>query len=520
MLGAYLRDFEALLAAHGVDGLPYGHFGDGCVHVRMDFPFGARLPTCRGSVPSWSESAALVVAHGGSLSGEHGDGRARSELLPAMYSPEVIALFGRGQGPLRPGRRAQPRGARATRRPLDADLRRPLAAALRRRKGFAFSHDHGDLTTPCTAASGWASAVRTPSAAGGFMCPSYLATRDEKDSTRGRARVLQEMANGALVTQGWRAPEVREALDLCLSCKACSSDCPAGVDMAAYKAEVLHRAYRYRVAADEPLRARLAAALGAPGRPAAAGRAGQPALGFRPLGRAVLRLGGMDTHRQIPRFAATSFHRAWTQGEAAERATGERSARDLEPSDGRPVVLWADSFSDGFDPDVPQAMVDVLRAAGYRVIVPAQDACCGLTWISTGQLDGARRRLAHLLEVLRPVRGQRRADRRGRAVLHRGAALGPARAAAGRPARGRRRGRDPHARRAAARAPDWTPPRLDGVRVIAQPHCHQHSVMGYGADLEVLASTGAEVTTLAGCCGLAGNFGMETRALRDLGGGG
>jgi FAD/FMN-containing dehydrogenase/Fe-S oxidoreductase len=510
-LGAYLREFEALMAAHGVDGLPYGHFGDGCVHVRLDLPL-ERTADVPGFRAFLEESAALVVAHGGSLSGEHGDGRARSELLTAMYSPEVIALFGAVKGLFDPADVLNP-GVVVRPAPVDADLRRPLAAALPRRSGFAFSHDHGDLTTAVHRCVGVGKCRADTSAADGFMCPSYLATRDEKDSTRGRARVLQEMANGALVTQGWRAPEVREVLDLCLSCKACSSDCPAGVDMAAYRAEVLHRAYRFRPRPMNhyalgwlPRWTRLVDRLRLAG-PA------NLALGFRPLGRAVLRLGGMDTRRSIPRFAATSFRRSWAKGASAEHADPAvrevPAAHDLASSGGRPVVLWADSFSDGFDPDVPQAMVDVLRAAGFQVIVPAQDACCGLTWISTGQLGGARRRLHSLLEVLGPFAVN------GVPIV----GVEPSCTAVLRADLLELLGDDPRAVAVAAatrtlaellRDTDWTPPRLDGVRVIAQPHCHQHSVMGYDADLEVLASTGADVTTLAGCCGLAGNFGMES----------
>ncbi|MDO8121720.1 FAD-binding and (Fe-S)-binding domain-containing protein [Isoptericola sp. b490] len=493
-LGEYLRAFEALMARHGVDGLPYGHFGDGCVHVRLDLPL-----TSTDDVPGFraflEESAELVVAHGGSLSGEHGDGRARSELLTTMYSEQAIALFAAVKDLFDPADVLNP-GVVVRPAPVDGELRRPHAAPLPRRSGFAFAHDGGDLTTAVHRCVGVGKCRADTSATGGFMCPSYLATRDEKDSTRGRARVLQEMANGALVTTGWRAPEVREVLDLCLSCKACSADCPAGVDMAAYKAEVLHRAYRRR---RRPMNHYALGWLPRWTRLVDRLRLAPLAnllLGVRPLGRAVLRLGGMDQRRTIPRFATTSFRRGW------------RADRDAQ-SGGRPVVLWADSFSDGFDPDVPQAMVDVLQAAGYRVIVPEQDACCGLTWISTGQLDGARRRLSHLLEVLGPFAVN------GVPIV----GVEPSCTAVLRSDLLELVPQDPRAAAVAAATrtlselltadEEWTAPRLDGLQVVAQPHCHQHSVMGYEADLALLAATGAQVTTVAGCCGLAGNFGME-----------
>jgi len=515
-LGAYLRAFDALMAEHGVDGLPYGHFGDGCVHVRLGIPL-AQVGDVAGFREFMTASARLVAAHGGSLSGEHGDGRARSELLPLMYSPEAIGLFGAVKQLFDPADVLNP-GVLVAPRPLDADLRRPHAAALPRAAGFAFAHDDGDFTTAVHRCVGVGSCRADSTQAGGFMCPSYLATRDEKDSTRGRARVLQEMANGTLVTGGWDAPEVRQVLDLCLSCKACSRDCPAGVDMAQYKAEVLHRHYRGRLRPMNhyalgwlPRWARLVATL----RLAPLANA---ALGWRPLGRLVLRVGGMDPRRSIPSFAPTTFRRWWAHQSPVHRPQGAgepHAARATGVTDlARRVVLWTDSFSDAFDPDVPRAMIAVLQDAGYEVIIPDRDACCGLTWISTGQLDGARSRLTDLLGVLGPyavngipIVGVEPSctavlrsdlldlvpdDPRALAVSHATRTLAELLTAP------------------APVGPDgWSPPSLAGVTVLAQPHCHQHSVMGYQADLALLAAAGAEVATVAGCCGLAGNFGME-----------
>lgn len=515
-LGGYLRELGALLAEHRIDGLAYGHFGDGCVHLRLDLPLDRSGDPLRAFM---EDAARLVVAHGGSLSGEHGDGRARSELLPTMYSPRALAAFAAIKDLFDPADLLNP-GVLVRPRPLDADLRRPAAHPLPSAGGFSFPHDHGDLTAAVHRCVGVGKCRADSSASGGFMCPSYLATGDEKDSTRGRARVLQEMANGTFV-QGWAAPEVRDVLDLCLACKACSSDCPAGVDMAQYKSEVLYRTYRRRLRPVShyalgwlPRWARLAGV---------APWLANAVLGVRPIARLVLAAGGMDTRRQVPRFAATAFRRtaqARLLRDAAPvrpAATAPATVSDAAPAAPTrpPVLLWTDSFSDAFDPAVPQAAIAVLEAAGYRVLLPPEDACCGLTWITTGQLDGARRRLVHLLGVLGPyavngvpIVGLEPSctavlrsdlldlvpdDPRARAVAgatHTLAELLTAPAPVG-------------------PGPDWRVPDLAGLRVIAQPHCHHHSVMGYEADLALLRSAGAEVEALAGCCGLAGNFGME-----------
>ena len=505
-LGAYLREFRALLASHRLDGLLYGHFGDGCVHVRIDFPLESADGT--GVLRRFlADAAHLVTMYGGSLSGEHGDGRARSELLPVMYSAAAIKAFSNFKNLLDPADLLNP-GVLVAPRPVDADLRRPGAAPLRRAGGFAFADDGGDLTTAVHRCVGVGKCRADSAASGGFMCPSYLATRDEKDSTRGRARVLQEMARGTLVAGGWRSAEVREALDLCLSCKACATDCPAGVDMAQYKSEVAYRAYRRRP------RPRSHYALGQLPRwsrwAGAAPGLVNAALGTRPGAAAVLAAGGMDGRRSIPRFAAVPFRR-WARRHPAELPGGPGSG----PAAGRTVVLWADSFSDAFDPEIPRAALAVLRSAGYQVTVPGRAACCGLTWISTGQLDGARRRLRGLLDILAPYAAAGTPivglEPSCTAVLRSDLADlfpdDPRAAAVG------------QATRTLAElltAPEplgpgagWAPPSLAGLRVIAQPHCHHYSVLGYAADHSLLARAGATVDTLAGCCGLAGNFGME-----------
>ncbi|BDZ42583.1 hypothetical protein GCM10025865_18820 [Paraoerskovia sediminicola] len=348
------------------------------------------------------------------------------------------------------------------------------------------------------------------------MCPSYLATKDEKDVTRGRARVLQEAVNGTLVG-GLDAPEVRESLDLCLSCKACSSDCPAGVDIAQYKSEVLHRTYRGKL---RPVDHYSLGWLPRWGRLAGlAPRLVNGLLSWRPLAKAVLWAGGMDTRRTVPAFAEIPFRTWWRRGSASHGVPG--ASPDTLP--GRPVtvskpkvVLWTDSFSDAFDPGVPQAAVTVLRAAGYDVVVPDEQACCGLTWISTGQLDGARKRLGDLLSVLGPYAVN------GIPIV----GLEPSCTAVLRSDLLDLFPDDPRAKAVAGAThtlaqlltgPDtapsddagWTVPDLSDVRAVVQPHCHQHAVMGFRAEEKLLTDAGATIKTLAGCCGLAGNFGMQ-----------
>jgi FAD/FMN-containing dehydrogenase/Fe-S oxidoreductase len=484
-LGAYLRDFTALMREHGLDGLIYGHFGDGCVHVRIDFPFSTAPGRYREFVVA---AAQLVGKYGGSMSGEHGDGRARSELLPYMYSSEAIDLMAAVKAVFDPGNVFNP-GVLVDPAPVDADLRVPAARPIKAGLGFAYPHDGGDLSVAVHRCTGVGKCRADTTASGGVMCPSYLATRDEKDSTRGRARVLQEVANGTL---GFASAEVAESLDLCLSCKGCSSDCPAGVDMATYKAEVLYQRYRRRLRPPPhyslgwlPRWARLAAR--APGLANAALRA-------KPLAGLARRLGGIDARRPLPRFASRTF-RDWFADHPAPA--------------GAPVLLWVDTFTDHFTPEVGQAAVRVLEAAGYTVEITGQPACCGLTWISTGQLDGARRQLRRTVAALDSAIG------RGIPIV----GLEPSCTAVlrgeiaellpGDPRAAQVRGSVRTLAELLTETSEWVAPDLSDVRAVAQPHCHHHAVMGWHADAALLAGAGAQVDAVGGCCGLAGNFGVE-----------
>ena len=629
-LGAYLRDFTALMEEFDIDGLLYGHFGDGCVHVRLAMP----LDTPEGVAHSraFLQSAARIcAAHGGSVSGEHGDGRARGELLRFMHSPEMLDLFARVKhifdpdNLLNPGVLAAPMDeAEAASRsrarnagvagnaghsggalelqpgvdPLDFGLRRVAAHPMPTDGGFAFTHDGGDFTAAvhrCTGVGKCRAGV-----SGTFMCPSYLATRDEKDVTRGRARILQEAANSQLV-KAIDSPEVLEALDLCLACKACSADCPAGVDMARYRSEAFFRTYRGRLRPLShytlgwlPRLTRVTARV--PG----LARVANAVMSVAPLRSLAFRVIGLDPRRGMPALQSGTFT-AWARrrnlladsvppGDAASSftATSGTAARDTaaraaagssaassaaatsaaassavassaaasstaatdarerggapastdsarehggapasatpassmtaspilsgprDPS-GRPYALvWADSFSQTLDDAGARAVVDVLEANGFAPIV-APDACCGLTWITTGQLTGAKKHLSSLLGVLAPfaasgipivgVEPSCTAVLRDdlldllpedpRSMLVSGATRTLAEVLSAVPAAERRL------------------PSLAGVEIVAQPHCHHYSVMGWDTDQALLESLGARVTRLEGCCGLAGNFGME-----------
>ncbi|MFE7896136.1 FAD-binding and (Fe-S)-binding domain-containing protein [Streptomyces sp. NPDC057424] len=522
-LGAYLRDFRALLAAHGLRGTPYGHFGDGCIHVRIDFDLLTAAGVARFRRFS-EELAELVVVHGGSLSGEHGDGQARAELLPRMYGPEMVGLFERVKGVWDPDDLLNP-GMLVRPAPLDAGLRFSVLPREPVDVAFGYPADGGDFSAAVRRCVGVAK-CRTASVSGSaVMCPSFRATGAEEHSTRGRARLLHEMLAGEVVTDGWRSTEVRDALDLCLSCKGCRSDCPVGVDMATYKAEFLHRHYagRRRPAAHYAM-GRLPVWLRAVSRTRTAWLVNALSA-VRPFAWAAKRLGGIAPEREIPRVAARTFSRWW------ERRRGEGAAAGR----GDLVVLWPDTFTEHLSPAVGQAAVRVLEAAGLRVALPptvhlakppvgdgrtvALDplsllrgrgrVCCGLTYVSTGQLDRARAVMRRTLDLMEPV-------------LETGApvvVLEPSCAAALRTDVPELLHDDPRAARLAARvltfaealerhAPDWTPPRLDRP-VAGQTHCHQHAVLGDAADRRLRRSALLTGELSGGCCGLAGDFGFE-----------
>ncbi|SMC33757.1 FAD/FMN-containing dehydrogenase [Janibacter indicus] len=498
-LGDYLRDFDALLDAHDVQGLPYGHFGDGCLHIRLDVDLDAPDATDRYR-RLVEEAADLVASYGGSLSGEHGDGRARSALLPRMYDAETMALFGAVKHAFDPTNLLNP-GVLVDAAPVEADIRIPAAHKVTVPLAFGYAGDDGDFSQAVHRCTG-VGKCRAAGTSSTVMCPSYLATGEEKDSTRGRARALQEMLNGTTITDGWRSPEVHDALDLCLSCKGCASDCPTGIDMATYKSETLHQTYKGRIRPRShyslgrlPQLARVASKLP---------RVANALTSLPGLKRVTLPAAGVDPRRSIPTFARQTF-RSWAADEGLVASAAQAAGTD------HPVALFVDSFTDHFSPQVGRATVAVLREAGCAPFVPAEALCCGLTFISTGQLDAAKKTLTEAAHVLAPVVAAGipvvgMEPSCTAALRHDLPALvdsGAARQVAG----GVRTVAE--VLTSAIDEGRWVAPDLTGTEIVAQPHCHHHAVMSWSADEALLARTGATVTRLGGCCGLAGNFGVE-----------
>ncbi|MFD8502685.1 FAD-binding and (Fe-S)-binding domain-containing protein [Streptomyces sp. NPDC059687] len=517
-LGDYLRDFRRLLADHGLRGTPYGHFGDGCIHVRIDFDLMSAQGIARFRRFS-EEIAELVVSHGGSLSGEHGDGQARAELLPKMYGPDLVALFERAKDVwdpddlLNPGMLVRP--AR-----LDENLRFAVLPREPVDVVFGYPADGGDFSAAVRRCVGVAKCRTTAVSGAGVMCPSFRATGAEEHSTRGRARLLHEMLAGEVVTDGWRSTEVRDALDLCLSCKGCRTDCPVGVDMATYKAEFLHHHYagRRRPAAHYAM-GWLPVWLGAVARTRTAPLFNALVSARLPaaLGR---RLGGIAPERGIPRLARETFTRWWRR----ESGGPERGRTGTDGASR--VVLWPDTFTEHLSPSVGKAAVRVLEAAGLDVVLPPAvrtgqgwpagagpragrgRVCCGLTYVSTGQLDRARTVLRRTLDLMEPVLAA------GLPVV----VLEPSCAAALRTDLPELLHDDPRAARLASAvvtfaqalerlAPGWTPPGVNRP-VVGQTHCHQHAVLGDAADRRLREAVGLTGELSGGCCGLAGDFGF------------
>jgi FAD/FMN-containing dehydrogenase/Fe-S oxidoreductase len=504
-LGGYLRDLKKLFAEFGYDHPSlYGHFGQGCVHTRI--PFALRTADGVASFRTFLHRAAdLVVSYGGSLSGEHGDGQARAELLPKMFGDRLVGAFGELKALFDPDDRMNP-GKVVAPNPLDGQLRlgphwRPRDDSDARFGYPEDGHSFNQAVMRCVGVG------NCRSHEGGVMCPSYRATGEEEHSTRGRARLLFEMIGGhgdSPVTDGWRSTEVRDALDLCLACKGCKSDCPVGVDMATYKAEFLSHHYqgRLRPAAHYalgwlPLWARLSrlapglvnAVLRAPG-----------------IARLSKRFAGVAPDREAPLFARESFLQWWQA--RSRSATG---GPEPDPADPRTVVLWPDTFSTYFHPSVARSAVLVLEDAGFHVTVPTEAVCCGLTWISTGQLDIAERVLHRTVETLRPW------IEAGTPIV----GLEPSCTAVFRSDAPELLPDDEDVERLSRQfltfselllhhAPDgWRPPALSRAATV-QTHCHQHAVTKSDADRELMRRAGIDADVLdEGCCGLAGNFGFE-----------
>lgn len=497
-LGDYLRDLFALMARYGYAYTLFGHFGQGCIHIRIAFD----LKTADG-VKKYrsftSEAADLVVSYGGSLSGEHGDGQARGELLPKMFGPDLMQAFREFKSIWDPDWKMNP-GKKIDPYPLDQDLRTgPDYNPRIVETHFQFPDDHGSFAAATERCFG---VGQCRGLDGGTMCPSFMATREEMHTTRGRAHLLFEMMRGDALQDGWRNKHVKEALDLCLACKGCKGDCPTSTDIATYKAEFLSHYYAGR------LRPRSAYAFGLVfywARLAALMPGVANLFTQTPLLRDVAKLAaGIAPERQIPAFAPQTF-KQWFR---------ERGTRNP----GKPrVILWGDTFNNHFHTETAKAAVEVLEAAGYQVDVPLQPLCCGRPLYDWGMLNLAKRLLRQILDALEPqiVEGVPLVG------------LEPSCLAVFRDELINLFPSDENARRLSKqsfllseflekKAPNYQPPRLER-KAIFHGHCHHKAIMRIDDDVAILSKLGIDFEVLdSGCCGMAGSFGFERGERYDV----
>jgi FAD/FMN-containing dehydrogenase/Fe-S oxidoreductase len=489
-VGDYLRDLQKLAAKFGYQSAVYGHYGQGCIHARWNFDLKSAdgIKTFRRFL---DESSDLVLSHGGSLSGEHGDGQSRAELLPKMFGEELVEAFREFKAiwdpdwKMNPGKIVDPYAITENLR-LGTDYRPPVV-----KTHFAYPEDHGSFAHATVRCVGIGNCRRLE---GGVMCPSYMVTRDEKHTTRGRARLLFEMLQGNPVEGMWRNEEVFEALDLCLACKGCTSDCPVSVDMPTLKAEFLSHHYSGR------LRPRHAYAFGLIDQAARVASRAPGVVNFVTQTPGLSRLAkfaaGMSPRRDFPFFAPLTLQRWFRERGGPKNETGTR------------VILWPDTFTNYFHPEVGIAAVEVLERAGYRVELPGVHVCCGRPLYDFGMLDLARRYLLRVLDLLRDD------IRAGVPVI----GVEPSCLATFKDELPKMLPHDEDADRLSKQAVHFSeflerggyePPQL-ARKALLHGHCHHKATGGIEGEQKLLEKMGIEVDAPdSGCCGMAGSFGFE-----------
>jgi FAD/FMN-containing dehydrogenase/Fe-S oxidoreductase len=521
-LGNYLRQITALMAEYGYRSPLYGHYGQGCVHTRINFDFRS-VEGLRRFREFIDRAADIVLGFGGSLSGEHGDGQSRAALLPKMFGPELMGAFREFKTLWDPDNRMNPGKLVDAVRVYDPveNLRHGLPTpgeapghahmhtALETH--FVFAADEGSLERATERCVGVGACRKTE---GGVMCPSYRATGEEQHSTRGRARLLWEMLAGALREEGFQSKAVHEALDLCLSCKACKSECPVQVDMAAYKSEFLAQRYKGRL---HPLHHYIFGFADQLARWGSLTPALTNAILTGPLTSPLIKhIAGVAKERQLPRLAPQSY----TKGRAAAETSnipGPLAHTDISRFEGQlappqVVLLWPDTWNNYYHPQTLAAAELVLTQAGFKVETPRGHICCGRPLYDFGLLGAARAYLAKVLARMAPQ------IERGLPFIF----LEPSCASVFKDELLELFPEDTRARRLsgqvwlladwlAAKAPDFAVGRLEGAQILLHGHCHHKAVFGGpGNEIALLRQAGATVELIkAGCCGMAGPFGFE-----------
>jgi FAD/FMN-containing dehydrogenase/Fe-S oxidoreductase len=533
-LGAYLRKLTALMGEYGYRSALYGHYGQGCVHLRINFDF-RTVEGLRQYREFIDRAAGLVLSFGGSLSGEHGDGQARAALLPKMFGPELMQAFREFKALWDPDNRMNPGKLVDAVRVYDPieNLRhlrggKAPSAGPRQEKGagtkmvlpkaeaalethFAFAADGGSLERATERCVGVGACRKTE---GGVMCPSYRATGEEQNSTRGRARLLWEMLAGALKEEGFQSQVVHEALDLCLSCKACKSECPAQVDMAAWKSEYLAQRYKGRL---HPLHHYIFGFADQLARWGSLAPALTNALLTGPVTSPLLKwLVGVAHQRQLPRLAARRYQNGRVSSAETSNVPRKSGQQDTARPEGQlappQVVLWPDTWNNYYHPQTLAAAESLLTQAGFRVQVPRGHICCGRPLYDFGLLGAARGYLAKVLQRMGPQIDA------GLPFIF----LEPSCASVFKGELLELFPKDPRAQRMsqqvwlladwlAAKAPEWAKGRLQGAHILLHGHCHHKAVFGGPAnEIALLEFAGATVEPIqAGCCGMAGPFGFE-----------
>ena len=489
-LGSYLRAIAALMREFGYRSPMYGHFGQGCVHMRHNFDLESETGI-RAFREFVDRAADVTLAHGGSLSGEHGDGQARGALLPKMFSPELMDAFRAFKKIWDPSNRMNPGKLIDAHQPHE-DLRmgadyNPWQPATH----FAFAEDNGSFASAALRCVGVGACRKTDA---GTMCPSFMATGEEIHSTRGRAHLLWELMQGEVLPGRWQNEQVRESLDLCLSCKACKSECPVSVDMASYKAEFLAHHYE---AKRRPLAHYAFGRIDHAARLASLAPHLVNAISQSPFASLIKSALHIHPQRTLPRFA-----RAFTR----QRRPALPASEANQPE----VFLWADTFNNYFHPAIMQAAHSVLQSAGFRVSLPTQHLCCGRPLYAFGMLDTAKGYLLRVLDALAPQLAA------GTPIV----VLEPSCASVFRDELTNLLPKDPRATQLRDQtlllseflvhhAPHYHPPQI-AQKIVVHGHCHQRAAMGMQDEMTLLRATGAEVHLLdSGCCGMAGPFGFE-----------